>query len=238
MKFHPDKCEHITITRKRKPLTSSYTLRGHVLKSVSQTKYLGVNISSKIEWKDHIDKTVKKANKTLGFLKRNLKNAPEEVRETAYKSLVRPQVEYCASLWDPHTKEQTHKVEMTQRRAARFVLRRYHNTSSVSDMISQLGWETLQMRRVKMRLVLLYKATHRLIAVDSNLYLIPIIMPTRQNHNLTYQHISTTRNYHKYSFYPRTIPTWNSLPASIAESPSLEEFKTGLAGYTIPVCHM
>ena len=32
MKFHPDKCEYIAITRKKKPIQSSYTLRGHPLK--------------------------------------------------------------------------------------------------------------------------------------------------------------------------------------------------------------
>ena len=238
MKFHPDKCEQITITRKRKPIESSYTLQGHTLKKVDQAKYLGVTISANLDWKGHINKSVNKANRTLGFLKRNLKSAPEDVKETAYKSLVRPQVEYCGTVWDPYTAELTRKVEMVQRRAARFVLRRYHYMSSVGGMISQLGWESLEARRAKMRMVLLYKATHNLIAVDSHLYLIPITMPTRQSHRVTYRQISTRTNYHKFSFYPRSIPQWNSLPASIAESPQLEEFKTGLAGYTIPVTHM
>ena len=234
MKFHPDKCEHITITRKRKPLQSSYTLRGHSLKKVDQAKYLGVTISSDLDWKGHINMSVAKANRSLGFLKRNLKSAPQDIRETAYKTLVRPQVEYCGAIWDPHTAELTKQVEMVQRRSARFVLRRYHYMSSVGSMISQLGWETLQVRRAKTRLVLLYKATHQLIAVDCHLYLIPIILPTRQCHSQTYRQISTRTNYHKYSFYPRTIPQWNSLPASIAEAPSVEVFKTGLSTYTIP----
>ena len=123
MKFHPDKCEHIAITRKRNPIPSAYTLRGHTLKKVTQAKYLGITMTSKFEWRNHIEITSKKANKSLGFLKRNLAHAPKEIRETAYKTLVRPQAEYCAAIWDPHTDELAHKVEMVQRRSARFVLR-------------------------------------------------------------------------------------------------------------------
>ena len=235
MKFHPDKCEHIIITRKRSPHISSYTLRGHQLQTVSEAKYLGVTITSKLEWKDHIDMIAKKSNKTLGFLRRNLRNAPEKTREMAYKALVRPQLEYCAAVWDPHTKEQVDKIEMVQRRSARFVLRRHHQTSSVNDMLQQLHWETLQERRAKTRIIILYKSIYNIIAVNSNIYLVPNNSSTRHNHSLTYHQISTTTNYHKFSFYPRTIVQWNALPASIAEVKTLDQFKAGLARHTILV---
>jgi hypothetical protein len=101
-------------------------------------------------------------------------------------------------------------------------------------MIEQLGWETLQERRAKMRLTLFYKATQQLIAIDSSQYLIPITIGTRQNHIFTFRQISTRTNYHRYSFYPNTIPTWNNLPRDVAEAPGLLIFKLGLANYAIP----
>ena len=45
-----------------------------------------------------------KANRTLGFLRRNLFSCPRDVKEAAYKGLVRPVLEYGSSVWDPHTK--------------------------------------------------------------------------------------------------------------------------------------
>ena len=125
---------------------------------------------------------MKKTNKTPGFLKRNLKGAPEKVRETASKTMIHPQTEYYGAIWDPYM-EVLDKIEMIQCRAARFILRRYHNKSNVSDMVNQLGWETLQARRVKTWLVIMYmdKATHQMIAMDSLLYLIPITMFTHQS---------------------------------------------------------
>ena len=121
---------------------------------------------------------------------------------------------------------------MVQRRAARFVRQRYQ-TSSVNAMLDQLGWETLQARRVKMRLILLYKATKNLVSVDSHLYLTPHHSRTRQEHDQAFQQISTKQNYHLYSFYPRTIPLWNNLPACIIASKDITSFKKKLADHNL-----
>ena len=43
-----------------------------------------------------------KANGTLGFLRRNLYQCPQDVEEVAYKGVVRPVLEYGSCVWDPH----------------------------------------------------------------------------------------------------------------------------------------
>ena len=63
------------------------------------------------------------------------------------QSLARPHLEYAATAWSPHTSNNIKKVEMVQRRAARYVCNRWHNTSSVSEMVGHLGWESLAIRR-------------------------------------------------------------------------------------------
>ncbi len=64
----------------------------------------------------------------------------------AYKTLVRSSLDYACTVWDPYSQTQIHQVEMVQRRAARFVTKRYHNTSSVTDMLADLKWEKLTER--------------------------------------------------------------------------------------------
>ena len=46
-------------------------------------------------------RVVVKANQTLGFLRQNLYVCPQEVKEAAYKGLVRQVLEYSGSVWDP-----------------------------------------------------------------------------------------------------------------------------------------
>ena len=118
MQFNPSKCLVMRITRKCKPVIFNYKLMGHTLDSVSHHPYLGVEISSTL---DHIDIKVNKANRTLGFLRRNLGKCPESVKELSYKSLVRPHLEYGSSVWDPWKDKQTKQIEAVQRRSARVV---------------------------------------------------------------------------------------------------------------------
>ena len=58
-------------------------------------------------------------------------------------------------------------LEQVQRRAARYVCHRHHNTSSVSDMMNTLNWHTLQERRLKTRLQMFYKIVNQEIVIPS-----------------------------------------------------------------------
>ncbi|KAL8615229.1 hypothetical protein ACOMHN_050270 [Nucella lapillus] len=67
-----------------------------MLETVKAVKYLGVTIQGDLCWDDHINNIVSKANKTLGFLRRNLKISSRSVKEQAYKAFVRPILEYAS----------------------------------------------------------------------------------------------------------------------------------------------
>jgi len=123
MKFNPSKCHVLRISRKQNPVESNYVLMRKVLDSVTHHRYLGVELSRNLEWGKHVNNKVMKANRSLGFLRRNLSSCPEGVKEAAYKALVRPHVEYVSSVWDPHLKKHVKQIEGVQRRAARFVLK-------------------------------------------------------------------------------------------------------------------
>jgi hypothetical protein len=231
MDFHPEKCSILCVHRKRNPIMFRYSLKDHILETDSTTKYLGVTLSQNLSWNHHMDITAKKGNSTLGFLQRNLRVSNEKVKTTAYTSLVRPGLEYCSTVWNPFTKDLVYKLEMVQRRAARYVTNRYHNTSSVSSMIEYLGWETLESRRTKAQLTMLYKIINDLVDIPANQYLVQA--PSRpKDHNKKYHQPSTSTSYHKNSFFPRTISVWNHLPASVAEAPDLVSFKQGLSSLT------
>lgn len=80
MKINVHKTVAMTITRKREPLKLSYRIKDHVLTSVDQFKYLGVIISSDLKWNEHITYIQKKAMRTLGYLRRTLRNSTQEIK--------------------------------------------------------------------------------------------------------------------------------------------------------------
>ena len=221
MQFNPDKCEVLRITRKRSPTIYPYTLHKTPLRSTDNAKYLGVTISRDLNWSNHISNICSKAKNTLRFIKRNVKTNNPKVKESAYMTYVRPQLEYCSAVWHPWQKNLSHTVDSVQRSAARYVLNYYSPYSSVSNMLHLLNWDTLASRRIHSSLILLYKIHHQLVYVDHN-HLIP-------SRNLNFITPYSRTQYHINSFFPRTIRYWNSLPTDIKSCSSLDAFKQGLS---------
>ena len=101
-----------------KHIQFEYTLHQQRLEQVQSAKYLGITISDDLDWGQHISEISSKATKTLGFLRRNLAFAPRHTKEVAYKTLVRPKLEYAAPIWHPYHETQIGQVEKVQRTAA------------------------------------------------------------------------------------------------------------------------
>ena len=113
------------------------------------------------------------------------------------------------------------------------MVNRYRQTSSVSDMLTNLQWESLQARRRQARLSNLYKYVNGLVIIDSAVAPSlqtpnPLRPSTRQSHPLTFENKGCRTLYRQSSFFPRTIREWNALPATAVLSKSLEEFRRRL----------
>ena len=217
------------IHRARVSKSSSYSFCNTELEQVKHNPYLGVMLSDDSRWGEHVDRTVKKANSTLGFLRRNLRQCPPKLKELAYNSLVRSVLEYACCVWDPHLVKDIKHLEAVQRRAARFVSADYGRYSSVTAMLNTLQWISLQARRRHVRLTMMYKILNKSVAVPSAPLLQAASLRTRANHHLKLQQLTTHTTVYQQSFFPRTIPEWNTLPQNIVDSESADGFKSQLA---------
>ena len=233
MEFNIRKCNILQISNTHTKSTYTYTMHGIPLTYVNEHKYLGVWMNNTLQWHTHVTKTCNKANRTLGFLQRNLKNAPTHLKQLAYRQLVLPLMDYCATIWDPYHQGDIKRLEMVQRRAARFVLNRPWNhtgNESVNEMLSVLKWPLLQARRKYLRLVLLFNVVNHLLYIPDQYLPSPATLSsTRSNHPLKFYHYQPSNDIYRYSFFPRTIPEWNKLPFADIATQSLAEFKYHLS---------
>ena len=191
-----------------------------------------------MRWYTHVSNVCTKANRTLGFLRRNLHSCPQEVKEAAYKGLVRPVLEYGSSVWDLPCVVLQEELVSVQKRAARFVTGNYkYETGSMNGILGRLKWESLKKRRkdnwnwrtleqrcIDSRLTVMYKITYDLVAIPAADYLIPNTRQSRHNHQLAYRQIPTLKDSYKFIFFPCTIVHWNALPFYIPVLPTVAQF--------------
>ena len=128
---------------------------------------------------------------------------PRHTKEVAYKTLVRPQLEYAAPIWHPYNETEKKKAEKVQKTAARWTCRRCHNKSSVDDMLDELEWPSLEDRRVKSSLTFFYKIHSGTVSLDKDRYLTPApnLRSTRASHNSQYTRYMAYR-----FFFPEDYP--------------------------------
>jgi len=231
MDFNPSKCEFLKITNKKLTLHFNYHINNEPIKEVQHVKYLGITIDSHMTWREHINVLSHKANTTLAFLRRNLKPCSSHIKAKSYLSYVRPIIEYSSTVWDPHIKEDIHKLEMVQRRAARFVYNNYNCTDSVTSMLQSLHWPTLEVRRQFLKLILMFKILKDQIHIPTHNFQ-PVTIHTR-GYQYHYMHLQCNCEAYRSSFFPSTIRMWNDLPVEIATSLNLNDFITKLELYLL-----
>ncbi len=104
MEFNPQKCHtmHITRSTRSRIPCPTYSLRGNDLAAVDSATYLGVELDKDLSFVPHVNKICARANRTLGFLKRNIRTSSRTSKERVYRAMVRPTLEYASPVWDPH----------------------------------------------------------------------------------------------------------------------------------------
>lgn len=191
---------------------------------------MGVIITSDLKWNEHITYIYNKAMKKLGFLRRSLGNATPELKILAYKTFIRPILEYASIVWDPHTQTNITKVEKVQRKSARFIFNTYSWRMSPSTLLKTAELENLATRRYRDRMKFFYLLYNGQLGIDKALYILPASHRcTRSYHNKKVKDFSCRTSAFKNSFFPRTVSEWNALTASIVDCQTVSSFLSALA---------
>ena len=93
-------------------------------------------------------------------------------------------------------------------------------------MKKELEWESLEERRKVSRVSILHQALSGRLAIPTQTILRPVLRSSRHSQLIQ---IATNKNCLKYSFMPRTVIDWNSIPLHIKEIEDKDKFKAAVA---------
>ena len=151
--------------------------------------------------------------------------------ERIYIAFVRPILEYADVVWDNCTQQEKHEIEKIQLGAAR-IATGTTKLVSVQKLYDEIGWETLDVRRRKHKLVLFYKMYNDI----GPSYLSSLVPRPDQNASRyslrianNIRTIQSRTNQHYNSFLPAAIRDWNDLPCSDRIVDTVDDFKKQLS---------
>ena len=229
MPFNIDKCQILHVgTRNPK---FDYELCGEKLKNSSKVKDLGVTVESNLKFAKQCKDAAAKANRMLGFIKRNFSFKSKEIVLPLYKSLVRPHLEYAVQFWSPHHEKDIAKLESVQRRATKMIpsLR----NKSYEERLVNLNLFTLRKRRLRGKLIECFKILKGFTNVDfDKLFLIDDTSRTRNNgHKLKCRQVRSDCT--KFFFTNDVVREWNKLPPLAVQCNTIDSFKNKLDSHLL-----
>ena len=225
MPFNVPKCHALHLGFNNQKL--DYSVNSTGIESVKTEKDLGIVIDEKLDFNIHVLEMVKKANRSLGCIRRTIKYKDREIVLPLYKAYVRSRLEYGSSVWNPYQVQQTQRIERVQRRATKMI----HDISHLDyeTRLKELKLPSLQYRRRRADMHQVFKIINRLERIEPDAFFRPNAQKkVTRGHNKRFYKPKPRLNIRKNTFSVRVVNDWNSLPQNLIDSGTLEEFKVNL----------
>ena len=245
LKIQHSKSEYITF---KTPHTHSpdinhtYNINNNTFAKTDIVKDLGLYLTNNLTWTQYINKIHHKSNSLGHIILKSFSSQQPSLYIQLYKTYVRPLLEYNVSIWTPHLVHDIKLAENTQRTFTRKLCKKLNiSYNNYLDRLKLLNIESLEYRRLKQDLILLYKIINDLIDVG-NINLFTKSQATN-NYNLRRHSLYLDKSkqnqspIRQYFFSNRIINTWNKLPNSIVTSPTLPIFKNRINQVSLQTVH-
>jgi hypothetical protein len=233
LKLNISKCKVLRLSNREQQSSFTYSLTeaGVVteLEEVKTIRDLGVLVDSKLTFKNHILEKVSKAYSMIGIIKRNFKHVDKDTFLSLYKCMVRSQLEYANSVWNPHAAYLMEDLERVQKRATKMIPECKGKT--YIERLKLLRLPSLVYRRHRGDMIEVYKILHGVYDEDTSLLLENSRSLNTRGHSLKLETIRSRYDVRKYSFRARIVSIWNSLTEEIVTAGSINSFKNRLDRY-------
>jgi hypothetical protein len=197
-------------------------LGGYPLEDVGlSTKDLGVFISANLSSSVHCSNIATKASKVSALILRTFVSKNNDLKILAFKTYVRPILEYASPIWNPHLISDINLIENVQRRFTRRLL---GSCFSYEERLKILSLDRLELRRIHTDAIVTFKIIkQQLLPIDDFFSFVPV-SSTRfsQRSNVSVQKFKL--DCRKFAFCNRGARIWNSFPSETKESKSVNAY--------------
>ena len=222
----------LLLSTKRVPLLHPQLFMNNtVISESSSYKHLGITFSSTCSWTEHVSRITESAWARLNLLRALKYKINRKALEKIYFAFIRPLLEYSDDVWDNCSAECKTKLESIHNEAGRIVSGAT-KLCSIEKLLTELGWDILQERRRKHKLIILYKIVNGLTPNYLSDLLPPLVgdnNPYSLRNANDIQSFRARTNLFFNSFFPSTIRAWNSLPQDIKDANTVTSFKYRLS---------
>ena len=201
-----------------------------------------IYITDTLKWTQNITNISSKANYLTYNILKTFNTPDINLYILLYKTYIRPIVEYNTSIWTPHLITEIRQIEAVQKRFTRKLCQKLNiSFKDYKHRLGLLNIESLEYRRIKFDLILLYKIFNNLIDVDFNQLFKLSEVTDKYNlrrHVLHLQKPKFAKTSIRNNFFSyRIINIWNRLPEVCVCSPTLAVFKKNLNSTNLYCVH-
>ena len=224
MPFNQDKCKVLHIGHSNP--TSQYSMGASPIGCTEVEKDLGVLVDTELKFRQQAAAVVAKATQLLSVIRRSFAQIDKYTLPLLYKSLVRPHLEFGNLAWGPFNRTDQKLIERVQRRATRLVTEL--RDLPYVDRLRSLRLPSLYYRRRRGDMIYLYQLFHRGVDADPAKLFNLATERTTRGHPFKVLKPTATSRVRRSVLAVRAVNDWNSLPADVVCSPSVNSFKTRL----------
>jgi hypothetical protein len=203
---------------------NDYYLNGTVLNKIDKEKDLGIIIQNNLKTSQQCIEAVKKANRSLGLIKRNIQTKTPEIITRLYKSIVRPHLEYAVQAWSPWLRKDIDAIEKVQKSATKMIdgLRQL----PYQDRLRKLNLTSLEQRRIRGDLIQVCKIVNNIDKLNYEKFFKLSNQPHfTRGHIMKMDKPRARLDVRKNFFSHRVINEWNKLPPRAACASTVLDFK-------------
>ena len=234
LSLNVSKTNFMLFGRSKKAENIKIEINNSEIERVSVTKFLGVLIDDKLQWKQQINHVKNKLSKCISIIYKAREFLNKDALILLYNSLFLPHLNYCSEVWANTYKTSLNKIVVLQKRVIRIIHRvdRLSHTSLLFHKMSSLNF--LDIVRFKSLMVMFKAYTNGLPKTLQSYFVLNSMGENYYMRSTNKFKISYTRTSLKAKCVTVVGPKlWNELPKSITSLKTQNGFKRALKHYLV-----